>query len=536
MAYNKETGMYEGFIYKITNAVNGKIYIGQTRQTINTRWIQHKHMGIIDNPKLYIHRSMKIHGIDNYSISQIDMIASNNIADLEKKLDDLEISYIAKYNSRVPNGYNVSIGGDSKNGTLCCKAVDVYDIYMNLLKTCYSIREASDFTGVRYDTVQYIVSNNNTSSCQNGFLFKQSGIPLTDEDIELYLLNNPFYYKYDKFGNLLNEYTTVEELLSDLSNENIFNPNWNHIVRAMREDGRSAYGYIWRKYPETFNSKKVPDLVIKRNVLPIEQRDKKTGAIINVYDTYNDILKDYPFIDTTFISSCCRNDRNHTGYGFIWNFQGEYIELNESQKRWNESVDQYDISGKYLRTFKDAFTAAIFCNLKRINIYNCCVGNTKTSGGYIWRYHGEPLGDIDLYRKVNYPVCLYDSNGILINTYNNVYEVAIQYNVSKETVIMCCNGSQILLLDKYILRYADDQFDKYRTKRCSEKPVVQLDNDYNIIHIYKSGTEANIITGINKNSISAVCNNKNGRKYAGGYKWMFLENYNKLYNKEVKYA
>lgn len=120
---------------------------------------------------------------------------------------------------------------------------------------------------------------------------------------------------------------------------------------------------------------------------------------------------------------------------------------------------------------------------------------------------------------------------------NNVDEVAAQYGVSKETVIMCCNGSQILLLDKYILRYKDDPFDKYRTKRCSEKPVVQLDNNNNnILHVYKSGTEANVIIGINKASISAICNNKYGCKYAGGYKWMFLENYNKLYNKEVKYA
>ena len=30
MAYNQETGLYEGFIYKITNDINDKVYIGQT--------------------------------------------------------------------------------------------------------------------------------------------------------------------------------------------------------------------------------------------------------------------------------------------------------------------------------------------------------------------------------------------------------------------------------------------------------------------------------------------------------------------------
>ena len=41
MAYNKTTGEYEGFIYLITNNVNGKQYVGQTIQTIQKRWNSH---------------------------------------------------------------------------------------------------------------------------------------------------------------------------------------------------------------------------------------------------------------------------------------------------------------------------------------------------------------------------------------------------------------------------------------------------------------------------------------------------------------
>lgn len=34
MSFNKDTGMYEGYIYLITNKVNGKGYIGQTNRTV----------------------------------------------------------------------------------------------------------------------------------------------------------------------------------------------------------------------------------------------------------------------------------------------------------------------------------------------------------------------------------------------------------------------------------------------------------------------------------------------------------------------
>ena len=30
-----------GYIYKVTNNINGKMYIGQTRRTIEQRWKQH---------------------------------------------------------------------------------------------------------------------------------------------------------------------------------------------------------------------------------------------------------------------------------------------------------------------------------------------------------------------------------------------------------------------------------------------------------------------------------------------------------------
>lgn len=42
MAYNKETGMYEGWIYIIMNDIEPElVYIGQTYDTLERRWCIH---------------------------------------------------------------------------------------------------------------------------------------------------------------------------------------------------------------------------------------------------------------------------------------------------------------------------------------------------------------------------------------------------------------------------------------------------------------------------------------------------------------
>lgn len=41
MAYNDETGLYEGYIYKIWNDVNDKVYVGQTTRNVEHRLKEH---------------------------------------------------------------------------------------------------------------------------------------------------------------------------------------------------------------------------------------------------------------------------------------------------------------------------------------------------------------------------------------------------------------------------------------------------------------------------------------------------------------
>ena len=93
-------------IYKITNMVNGKVYIGQAKD-IEHRWVEHKSNCKTKNYVLY--RAMRKYGFENFSF-EILMECEEELLNL------MEIYYIKKYNSYInwenSNGYNETVGGD----------------------------------------------------------------------------------------------------------------------------------------------------------------------------------------------------------------------------------------------------------------------------------------------------------------------------------------------------------------------------------------------------------------------------------------
>jgi group I intron endonuclease len=91
------------YIYKITNKIDNKIYVGQTIQDVEARWKDHLKRG--SNCR-YLKSAINKYGIDNFEFKLICITFDN-------QLDDMEIKYIEQYNSLVPNGYNLRLGGNS---------------------------------------------------------------------------------------------------------------------------------------------------------------------------------------------------------------------------------------------------------------------------------------------------------------------------------------------------------------------------------------------------------------------------------------
>lgn len=110
--FNKENNMYEGYIYQIYNPFNMKSYIGQTTRTINDRISKHKKRAkshTMDSPVLY--QDIRDYGFDKFDVYEIEKVFAKTLCELKMLLNEKEIHYIAYYNSIVPNGYNISKGG-----------------------------------------------------------------------------------------------------------------------------------------------------------------------------------------------------------------------------------------------------------------------------------------------------------------------------------------------------------------------------------------------------------------------------------------
>ena len=93
-----------GYIYKVINNINGKIYIGKTTRTIKERWKEHLETMNYKRNKFY--NALNKYKIDNFTIEEIEE-CDDNI------LNEREIYWINFYNS-YKNGYNSTGGGDGR--------------------------------------------------------------------------------------------------------------------------------------------------------------------------------------------------------------------------------------------------------------------------------------------------------------------------------------------------------------------------------------------------------------------------------------
>lgn len=99
---NCATGRPYGFVYLITNKINGKPYVGQTIRLIHKRWRGHCSKARVAKPRTVISRAIKKYGPDSFTIDCLGTAVDRESLNLMEELN------IVAFDSIWPNGYNVT--------------------------------------------------------------------------------------------------------------------------------------------------------------------------------------------------------------------------------------------------------------------------------------------------------------------------------------------------------------------------------------------------------------------------------------------
>lgn len=96
-------------IYKITNKLTNKSYIGQTKRTLENRFKAHLYEARTYKYNMYLHNSIRKYGDKVFIIDLIEECSADDVAERERY-------WIRSLNTLQPNGYNEHEGG--KGGCL----------------------------------------------------------------------------------------------------------------------------------------------------------------------------------------------------------------------------------------------------------------------------------------------------------------------------------------------------------------------------------------------------------------------------------
>lgn len=137
-----------GYIYCITNQINGKQYVGKTTDSIIKRFQEHCNDSTKKRcNKRPLYDAMNKYSIENFIIKELETV------DSESDLNEREIYWIEKLQT-FKKGYNVTKGGD---GSILFDYNKIIEIY----GTGISIKETAEKIGCCVDTVSKVISTHN---------------------------------------------------------------------------------------------------------------------------------------------------------------------------------------------------------------------------------------------------------------------------------------------------------------------------------------------------------------------------------------
>lgn len=202
------------YIYKITNSVNGKCYIGKTSRTLNRRFAEHK-ANMKNGADRPLYRAMRKYGVENFLIESLDFVSTDTEAIQREKY------YIEKFNT-LADGYNATSGGD---GRAYLPQEKIYELHQSKL-TCVKIASVLACSAEQ-------VSN----------ILRDMGI--TTESLKVAASNDrkkPVAKIDIRTGEILDTYPSLKDAGRAMGSEQ----KKQHIGAVCNNKRKMAYGFHWK--------------------------------------------------------------------------------------------------------------------------------------------------------------------------------------------------------------------------------------------------------------------------------------------------
>ena len=349
-------------IYKHTNKINGKCYIGQTKQLLSERWRNGN--GYKNN--LYFYNSILKYGWDNFSHE----ILEDNLQNL-KQANEREMFWISKYDS-FKNGYNLTAGGDNRNHL----GIPILQIDINtlaIINSFQTIRDAENVTGIDHTHISRCCRFDKKYVSAGGFYWcfqnewNKNWMPKKKTPPAAY--NKKEIYQLDKSLNIVNKFSSILEASKTTG------INHSTIWQCCSGKKITAGNFYWCYIEDIIDFIPLNSL----DEIPVVRIDKNNLENIKFYPNILTAAKENNIKNPEVIGRACRGKQISAG-NYYWSLQEDY------DLKWTPR------NNNNLTKVRCIETGVIYNSIKQAiketgassSIKRCLKNKNYTSGGYHW--------------------------------------------------------------------------------------------------------------------------------------------------------
>lgn len=403
-------------IYKHTNKINGKVYIGQTKhdKNPNLRWVN----GAGYSPLFPFGRAIDKYGWHNFEHEIIE----KDIETLEEA-NARETYWISQYHSYVGdpqcNGYNATKGGDNRENL----GKTIYQLDANsffIIRKWNSILEAAEEFSTDHRVIQRACTGEYRHAVGYCWCF-----------VEDYCEGWQVRVDNDKQAVVCLETNQQYESVNEASRQTGICAG--SIAGVCRGKQKTAGGYTWKYvYHHIDNWEVTP--TYNSNCRAVLCYEDKTS-----FNSVADASRYYG-LDSSAITKCCRGKLKTTG-GKHFYYEGE--EPNLEQATYGAKPCECVDTGEW---FSSSSEAARRSGIGVTSIAKTCSGKQKTAGGLRWRYLNDEekafyfknyIVDYNAASKKNKMVCCIELN----RTFATAAIAGAELSISCDLIRKNCTGS-----------------------------------------------------------------------------------------------